>query len=246
MSTVVKEMWASKLTDETEVTEAAEMTRGLVTFRAYKKLTLLPENAGEKKLVEYFDGLYGDWRDENDDFGEIYVMPPMSHEFGPIELYHMFRKAYRAWSEPWMPLWGQYKLAEYNLPEAGSVRTTLVGDEDNEYGEAGLYLTSRDVATQRIDGKKKIEEFNRARRGLELNYLDPVSYILLDAIRLESGQKPLDKPTWTRFVGMPDKMTIGSPCVPDARWLYDGLNFDWTDVYSSYDRSGVRFSVGKS
>jgi hypothetical protein len=259
-------LWASKLlTPEVEVmlSSEEEISLSLATFRAFRELTLLPDNANQKELVDYYDGLYADFgRDYSIEYA--YIQPPMSEEFGPVQLYHAFRRAYKtAYKELDMSLWGLYDLVDFNLPVSGVVRALVTGGEDNAYSESGLYLTSLVFEKQIKEGKRKIAKFDKANAGLKAAVLDPVGYIILNSIRLELGLSPLDMRTATKFIDS-RKREIGSyfdytlddfehgydychyRYVPLAQWLNGVmLNFGRSAVEEGYCHEGVRFSVSK-
>jgi hypothetical protein len=166
------------------------------------------------------------------------------------ELHKRFCDAYginQVYNDEFLSL---YDGADFDPPYASEddekivVRSMLVGGEDNDYGEAGLYLVNHDVAAQKRLADKKIAEFGKEHHGLELAPLDVVGYLLLDAIRRELGEPLLDVPTWTRFIYMDAKRPGGGVCVPEA-YAYDGsLKLDGRWVERSLSRAGVRFSVG--
>jgi len=238
--------WNPKLKLST-VPPPPPITRGMATAIAFQKLTLLPDDANIKVFADLYDKLYVEAGDLAI-YGELYIPAPLSEEFGVIDLYHAFRMAYQAYDEPWMPLWKQYNLAAFKLPPVGDepeVRAICTGSEDNAYNELGLYFTDQNVDKQRKNGGKKIQQFNDSTSAMEMIFFDPMSYIIVNAIRIELGQPPLDKPTTTRFVGIDEKTTDGDVLVPRADWRDGGLGFGGSRVGDRWGRGGVRFSVGR-
>jgi hypothetical protein len=242
------EMWNPKSMESEP--EIVEISRGLATAKAYQKLTLLPEDINLQEVAAIYDAVYNDASNMKK-YGELYIPVPLSSQFGVIELYHVFKEAYKANDEPYMPLWKQYDdLAKFGLPTVNpeknivAVRAMIISDEDNSYNETGLYLTDRTVKAQRIEGGKKIGEFNKTNPGFELIHLDPASYILINAIRIELKQDTLDDSTFTRFVGMKDKLVDGG-AVRCADWRGSDLRLGYSNVDDVWDRGGVRFSVGE-
>jgi hypothetical protein len=232
---------------EVPVSQGNNTGYGWATFRAFEKLTLLPEDAYQNRemLVDYYNKLYADFG-ERHSLEYSYIQPPMSKEFGPIQLHYAFRKAYKA-SEPCMGLLKQYKLVDYNLPQAGVVRAMMTGEENSAYRVRGLYLTGRIAERQVEEAKKVIAKFNKANAGLKAVVFDPVGYIILDAIRLELGLLALDRSMMAvRFIDMPERLVYGATYVPIAFWNSNGLGFGASHARTYGGRIGVRFSVEKT
>lgn len=257
------EMWHRKLTDPSVIKEDPnkKISRGSATFWAYLKLSLLPSNMCEDEFVEYYDSIYDDWKKENGDIGEMYIVPPISENFAPVDLYRMFCRSYLNTSTDSEPtgIWRDYKLSEYGLPKKNTVRVMPADPEDVDHLdsiESSLFFCGQDVLEQRTNSEVMMAEFNAAHSNLEINYLDIVSYILLGAICTELYGYALDQTcSKTRFVGMPaiKPDTISeSHYIPLARWDFDELIFGrcvfypgnpFSEYLSRY--SGVRFSVGE-
>ena len=261
MTATATSIWTPKLSGLQDQ-DIGEDTRGQATVRACSNLGLIDLktlNISESELGASFDAyyekflLYAHRLSTLEGRLEPYIMIPMNDpdRFDPVSLFQAFRKAYQAYDEPWMELWAQYGFSEYNLPQAPFsdepvARAMLIGSEKNAFNEAGLYLTDMTVEEQVEAGNEKIATFSEDRAGtnLALDYMDPVSYILLTAIRLEEGKPPLDKRTFTRFIGMEPKLVDGYRCVPLADWGDGRLRFGGSVVDSGWGVHGVRFSVG--
>ena len=141
------------------------------------------------------------------------------------------------------------------IASAGFVRGMRIGgkaDEDSRLSEfdhddeKGLYLRRLNRKKQRELGKDINDQFNEENYGMLCQtFLDPTSYMAINAIRRVEGKELLDISTFTRFVGMKD--------ITQYRFIHwtpeatsnDG-QIEFTSLFGGKDSDvGVRFAVDK-
>jgi hypothetical protein len=132
--------------------------------------------------------------------------------------------------------WKQFSLAQYGLTEANVLMGMVVGGEDNDYDEQGLYFTGKTFAEQQEAVRGWLAERPNGRS------LDVANTIGINASLRELGLQLLDTKTVQRFAQMP----LGSDGFAPGAYVYefDGqFRVGRCDV-GAYDNYGVRFAEG--
>lgn len=143
----------------------------------------------------------------------------------------------------WEPLWDKYSDKELNQgqTEAIEAKAVLLGGE-NDYDEPGLYFTGQTLKEQR----KSLKEAQKTHEGdaSELDSLSVAGYMIRNAMQLERGEQLMDRPTYTRFIGLDSKRVDGGSYVPDAGSGGDGRVYLSRSRGLADPRDGVRLAVG--
>jgi len=97
--------------------------------------------------------------------------------------------------------------------------------------------------SQTSDEQKKSLRKQQKNYKVGLQSIDPRTYVMLDAIRIENGEKLLDGTTFTRFAQLPMKTSGGYSWVPRVDSVGGRVYLDRSRG-RAYSYEGLRASVG--
>ncbi len=268
-TTTINDLWCDK-PKQPDMTPSqvlqAPTDRASLMFETYRLLGLLDDSIDRDTAIGAIGIALYDLASASEGLNlETYLMPPSGNGMGFQALfssYHnLINKRFKLNS-----IWEKYGDSPLDsAPQMSIARGMIVGNETNSYQERGLYLEGKGLLGQLNNGMSFINKTEAKRPEITVTFLDPVSYLCINAIRYVgirygSKERQLDqpagkyrlreesKPTHTSFVGMKssDIAVKSSSLVPGASYNHGK---GWPEFRAApligHPARGVRFTVGR-
>lgn len=146
--------------------------------------------------------------------------------------------------------WSMYSAEELNQGQANDLEAQAVLlDGESDYGEKGLYYTSKTIKEQRqLLGEQKAVYKKNTTGETQLNSVNIASYIIRNAMQIERGEPLQDIRTLTRFPELDTKYLGRSrtlPVILSADCLAPSkMRIGTQNAETNSDHYGVRLSIG--